>query len=108
MPTYVYETIPQHENEQPVRFEVRQSMKDAPLASHPDTGKPVRRVPIGGTGLMGGGALHQRDPVGAAGRGVGVIKRPKWVLSGPIASRYYIRYRKFFPIGGLKGIIRPS
>lgn len=55
MPTYVYETIPQSESEAPVRFEVRQSMKDAPLASHPETGKPVRRVPIGGTGLMGGG-----------------------------------------------------
>ncbi len=54
MPTYVYETIPQTETEQPKRFELRQSMKDAALTQHPDSGAPVRRVPIGGTGVMGG------------------------------------------------------
>ena len=53
MPTYVYETIPQFEGEPAKRFEVRQSMKDAALTQHPDSGQPVRRVPIGGTGLMG-------------------------------------------------------
>lgn len=56
MPTYVYETIPQVAGETPVRFEIRQSMRDAALTQHPDSGKPVRRVPIGGTGLMGGGS----------------------------------------------------
>lgn len=55
MPTYVYETIPQFEGDQPKRFEIRQSMKDAALTQHPDSGQPVRRVPVGGTGLMGGG-----------------------------------------------------
>lgn len=54
MPTYVYETIPQFEGDQPKRFEIRQSMKDAALTQHPDSGQPVRRVPVGGTGLMGG------------------------------------------------------
>lgn len=54
MPTYVYETIPQFEGDLPKRFEIRQSMKDAALTQHPDSGQPVRRVPIGGTGLMGG------------------------------------------------------
>lgn len=44
MPTYVYETIPQKAGDQPVRFEWQQSMKDAPLTKHPDTGTPVRRV----------------------------------------------------------------
>lgn len=53
MATYVYETIPSVEGEAPKRFEVKQSMKDAPLTRHPDTGEPVRRVITGGAGLMG-------------------------------------------------------
>ena len=53
MATYVYETIPSVEGETPKRFEMKQSMKDAPLARHPDTGEPVRRVITGGAGLMG-------------------------------------------------------
>jgi len=53
MPIYVYETIPQSEVEKPRRFEVKQSMKDAPLTRHPDTGDAVRRVISGGAGLMG-------------------------------------------------------
>jgi predicted nucleic acid-binding Zn ribbon protein len=71
MPTYVYETIPQIEGEKPKRFEIRQSMKDAPLTQHPDGGTPIRRVPIGGTGLMGGssGALAPRG--GSCGSGCG-------------------------------------
>ncbi len=52
MPTYIYETIPQHEGEQPVRFEVRQSMYDAPLKAHPQTGAPVQRVIAGGIGII--------------------------------------------------------
>lgn len=44
MPTYVYETIPQNESEQPVQFEIRQKMADKPLTEHPDTGQPVRRI----------------------------------------------------------------
>jgi predicted nucleic acid-binding Zn ribbon protein len=38
MATYVYETINQREGEAPRRFELVQSMKDAPLVQHPDTG----------------------------------------------------------------------
>jgi predicted nucleic acid-binding Zn ribbon protein len=55
MPTYIYETIPQTESEQPERFEVRQSMMEKALSQHPETGKPVRRVVIGGTGFSGVG-----------------------------------------------------
>lgn len=54
MPTYIYETIPQNDVEQPKRFEVRQSMSDKPFTHHPDSGVPVRRVIVGGTGVMGG------------------------------------------------------
>ena len=32
MPIYVYETIPQKAGEEPRRFELKQSMNDAPLA----------------------------------------------------------------------------
>lgn len=53
MATYVYETIPRQPGETPKQFEVVQSMKDAPLKQHPDTGEPVRRVISGGYGLMG-------------------------------------------------------
>jgi len=52
MTTYVYETIPAHEGEQPRQYEIRQSMKDAPLTAHPETGEPIRRVIKGGFGLM--------------------------------------------------------
>lgn len=53
MATYVYETIPRQPGEEPRRFEMVQSMKDAPLKLHPETGEPVRRVITGGYGLMG-------------------------------------------------------
>ena len=56
MATYVYETIPQNENDAPQRFEWKQSMKDAALTTHPETGVPVRRVITGGAGLMGVGS----------------------------------------------------
>ena len=52
MATYVYETIPREGGAEPRRFEVVQSMKDAPLTRHPDTGEPVRRVISGGFGFM--------------------------------------------------------
>ncbi len=52
MTTYVYETIPQKPGAKPKRFEVQQSMKDAPLTQHPDTGEPVRRVIAGGFGFI--------------------------------------------------------
>lgn len=39
MPTYVYEVVDTGE-----RFEVVQTMNDAELTAHPETGLPVRRV----------------------------------------------------------------
>ena len=55
MATYVYETVPARAGEKSRRFEIIQSMKDAALTRHPDTGEPVRRVITGGYGLMGVG-----------------------------------------------------
>ena len=53
MATYVYEIVPRQPGETPRRFEVIQSMKDAPLTRPPDTGEPVRRVISGGYGCAG-------------------------------------------------------
>jgi len=53
MATYTYETIPQRPGEEPVRFEVRQSMLEDALTKHPQTGVPVKRVITGGLGIMG-------------------------------------------------------
>ena len=52
MPTYVYETIPRKEGGDVRRYEIRQSMKDAPLTKHPETGEPIRRVITGGMGFV--------------------------------------------------------
>lgn len=76
MPTYTYETIPQQPGEAPVRFEVRHSMHDPPLATHPDSGAPVRRVITGGLGILGnsrgaGGHGHGHGPSCGCGGGCG-------------------------------------
>jgi predicted nucleic acid-binding Zn ribbon protein len=52
--TYLYETIPQQEGDSVEQFEIQQSMQDLPLTHHPETGVPVRRVILGGWGLMTG------------------------------------------------------
>lgn len=53
MPIYVYETT---DEATPVRhFEIQQSMKDAPLTAHPETGESIRRVISGGYGYMSKG-----------------------------------------------------
>lgn len=64
MTTYVYETIPQQPGEKPARFEVQQSIKDAPLTRHPETGAPVRRVISGGYGFIAQKASPPPTPCG--------------------------------------------
>ena len=61
MPTYLYETIPTN-GASAERFELRQSMSDAPLAAHPETGAPVRRVIVGGLGHMSAGDKSLPEP----------------------------------------------
>ena len=56
MATYIYETIPQNPKDKPRRFEVQQRMSDPPLKKDPKTGLPVRRVIVGGSGLVTHGA----------------------------------------------------
>jgi predicted nucleic acid-binding Zn ribbon protein len=56
MATYVYETIPRNPKIKPRRFEVEQKMSDPPLKADPETGLPVRRLIIGGSGVVTHGA----------------------------------------------------
>jgi predicted nucleic acid-binding Zn ribbon protein len=62
MATYVYETIPAKPGDEVRRYEIRQSMKDAALTKHPETGEPIRRVITGGLGLIGIGSHSGSAP----------------------------------------------
>ncbi len=64
MTTYVYEIIPRKSGTAPQRFEVQQSMHDAPLTKHPETGEPVRRVIAGGFGFIAQKAAPPPRPCG--------------------------------------------
>jgi predicted nucleic acid-binding Zn ribbon protein len=62
MTTYVYETIPQKPGEKPRLFEIKQSMQDSPLTKHPDTGVAIRRVVLGGYGVLKSGSTKRPSP----------------------------------------------
>jgi len=59
MPTYLYETIPASCCEEPKHYEIQQSMNDAPLTQHPETGEPIKRLILGGSGVMTPGAASE-------------------------------------------------
>jgi predicted nucleic acid-binding Zn ribbon protein len=70
MTTYVYETIPPKTGEKPRYHEIKQSMSDAPLTKHPETGEPIRRVVLGGFGVLSSGKSgSQTPPSGSSGCG---------------------------------------
>ena len=50
--TYLYETIPANDGDPVEQFEIQQSMSDMPLTKHPETGQAIRRVILGGWGLV--------------------------------------------------------
>ncbi len=56
MTTYVYETIPQKPGDKARLFEIKQSMQDSPLTKHPESGEPIRRVVLGGYGVLKSGS----------------------------------------------------
>jgi predicted nucleic acid-binding Zn ribbon protein len=64
MATYTYETIPAAPGDTVKRFEIQQSMKDAPLDQHPETGEPIRRVITGGIGFIAGSSKPVSTPGG--------------------------------------------
>src|SRR5205809_6597438 len=73
MATYVYETIPKDGKTRPRRFEVQQKMSDPPLKLDPESGLPVRRITIGGSGWVTPGAtifsMHVRRSRGGPAAG---------------------------------------
>jgi len=73
MATYLYETVPSTPGEEPATFEIQQSMKDAPLTTHPETGVPVRRVITGGFGFVSkaGSSPAPQRPSSGGGCGSG-------------------------------------
>ncbi len=64
MTTYLYETILEKKDAKPRYYEIRQGMNDEPLTRHPETGEPIRRVILGGYGIL-------RKPSGTAPPGCG-------------------------------------
>ena len=64
MATYVYETIPAKAGQKPRRFEFVQKMTDPPLKKDPESGLPVRRIIIGGSGniMRGTSILSMNNP----------------------------------------------
>jgi predicted nucleic acid-binding Zn ribbon protein len=71
MTTYVYETIPRRPARRPRYFEIKQSMNDAPLTKHPETGERFAACVLGGFGVLSSGkpgGSAQSAAVRAAGR----------------------------------------
>lgn len=64
MATYIYETIPTKKGEKPRRFEVVQKMTDDALTHDPESGLPVRRIIVGGSGniMRGTSILSMNNP----------------------------------------------
>ena len=60
MPTYLYETVCDDENEI-IRFEVTQRISDPPLTEHPETGAPVRRLVTAPAFLRSASGAGQKD-----------------------------------------------
>jgi len=71
MATYVYETIPRKSGAKVKQFEFQQSMKEAPLTKHPETGEPIRRVITGGFGFIGSEKSQSPPPTGGHSCGSG-------------------------------------
>ncbi|MFZ0711405.1 MAG: hypothetical protein WAM53_15315 [Terrimicrobiaceae bacterium] len=70
MPTYVYETIPSKKGAKPKRYEIKQSIKEAALAKHPETGEPIKRIIAGGIGVLTSSpAAHSHTPSCGCGAG---------------------------------------
>ena len=67
MTTYVYETVPTPEGEAPEYIENKQSMNDPALTHHPETGQPIRRVILGGIGVLKSGHAKSASDEGCCG-----------------------------------------
>ncbi|WP_142525633.1 zinc ribbon domain-containing protein, partial [Methylacidimicrobium cyclopophantes] len=52
MITYLYETVPTREGEEPKIYEIRQPIGAPALTRHPESGEPLRRIIAGGAGIQ--------------------------------------------------------
>jgi predicted nucleic acid-binding Zn ribbon protein len=69
MTTYLYETVPAKKGASVRRYEIRQSMKDAALTRHPETGETIRRIVSGGYGILKSGSPAPRAAARSGGHG---------------------------------------
>jgi len=67
MTTYVYETIPSKKGEKVRHYEIKQSMRDDALTTHPETGEAIRRVVLGGYGVLKSGQSAPAAPMPSGG-----------------------------------------
>jgi hypothetical protein len=62
MVTYVYETLPRA-GKAARRYEIRQSIKDAPLTKHPETGEAIRRcIVLGDDPFVRAATIERPEP----------------------------------------------
>ncbi len=62
MLTYIYETLPRA-GKAVRRYEIQQSIKDAPLTKHPTTGEPVRRcIVLGADPFVRAATIERPEP----------------------------------------------
>ena len=73
MPTYVYETISARRDDAPTTFELKQSIADDALTTHPETGVPVRRVLSGGLATFTHGQSNPAPPAMGCGSSCGCV-----------------------------------
>ena len=71
MPTYVYETVPATPGEKAKLYEIQQSMEAEPLTAHPDTGEQIRRVILGGFGILSSASSGRSDGGSGSSGGCG-------------------------------------
>ena len=67
MTTNIYDTITARDGDAVRHFEIKQSMRDAALTSHPETGEPIRRVVVGGYGILKSGEPAPRAAAPSGG-----------------------------------------
>ncbi|WP_202213487.1 zinc ribbon domain-containing protein [Methylacidimicrobium sp. AP8] len=71
MITYLYETVPSGNGEEPKVYEIRQPMGAPALTHHPESGERLRRIIAGGAGIRTTRKSESARPSGSCGCGHG-------------------------------------
>lgn len=67
MTTHVYEPTHPKPGETSRHFEMKQATNGGPLTKHPDTGEPIRRVVLGGYGVLSSSPKNSSTQADAGG-----------------------------------------